>query len=237
MNATEKLLGGVFAICLLLCMLITAVEIVVYRAPGYFEREYEKHEVLAEVHMEMDDLLEVTDHMMAYLRGAEADLQIEAVVDGKTRPFFSRREIAHMEDVKGLFLGGLFLRRMAFVCGILAGIFLIKRKRLRLLLRSVACGTAAVFGACGLIGILAAMDFTRYFTVFHHIFFDNDLWLLDPRTDLLINIVPEPFFVDTALYIGLLFAAVSALIFGGCLWGLRRIKGKSEKEKQPVRAA
>ena len=34
--------------------------------------------------------------------------------------------------------------------------------------------------------------------MFHHIFFNNDLWMLNPDTDLLINIVPEPFFMDTA---------------------------------------
>ena len=48
---------------------------------------------------------------------------------------------------------------------------------------------------------------------FHQIFFDNDLWILDPATDLLINIVPEPFFMDTALYIVLLFGASMLLLF------------------------
>ena len=30
--------------------------------------------------------------------------------------------------------------------------------------------------------------------MFHHIFFRNDLWLLDPNTDILIMMVPETFF-------------------------------------------
>ena len=56
-----------------------------------------------------------------------------------------------------------------------------------------------------ILGLIMSTDFTRYFTIFHQIFFDNDLWILNPATDLLINIVPEPFFMDTALYIGLVF--------------------------------
>ena len=64
-----------------------------------------------------------------------------------------------------------------------------------------------------LIGIIST-DFSKYFIIFHHIFFNNDLWILDPRTDMLINIVPEPFFMDTALRIAIVFA-VLVLVFLG----------------------
>ena len=43
------------------------------------------------------------------------------------------------------------------------------------------------------LGALISMDFTKYFTYFHLIFFDNMDWYLNPKTDLLINIVPEVF--------------------------------------------
>lgn len=71
---------------------------------------------------------------------------------------------------------------------------------------------------------MISTDFTKYFVIFHHIFFNNDLWLLDPATDLLINIVPEPFFVDTASYIALVFGISVAVIFGVSRWWLRREK-------------
>ena len=41
--------------------------------------------------------------------------------------------------------------------------------------------------------------------VFHHLFFDNDLWILDPAKDNLINLLPEGFFSDTAFRIGEIF--------------------------------
>ena len=34
---------------------------------------------------------------------------------GEYREFFNAREIAHMEDVRGLFLGGLWLRRLGLM--------------------------------------------------------------------------------------------------------------------------
>ncbi|MBQ6582919.1 MAG: TIGR01906 family membrane protein, partial [Mogibacterium sp.] len=62
--------------------------------------------------------------------------------------------------------------------------------------------------AAAALGYLASKDFTKFFTEFHHIFFDNDLWLLDPAKDNLINLLPESFFRDTALTIVLFFAGM-----------------------------
>ena len=70
------------------------------------------------------------------------------------------------------------------------------------------------------IAALAAIistNFTKYFIMFHHMFFTNDLWILDPTTDMLINIVPEGFFMDTAGRIAFLFGALSLILFGICL--------------------
>lgn len=217
--------GIAVAICLILALLITAVEAVCYWVPGYFPHEYEKHAVPESVSMEMDELLSVTDHMMAYLRGGAGDLQIDAVVAGQTRPFFNAREIAHMEDVKGLFLGGLRLRR---ICLGLAGLGLLvlwRCRMLRLLPGALCAGTGLFFGAACVLAAVIASDFDRAFTVFHHLFFDNDLWILNPRTDLLVNIVPEPFFMDTATAIAGVFGAAVALLFGVSLFAARRMRG------------
>lgn len=62
-------LGILFSFCLIVTLLITSVEAVTYWTPGYYEREYSKYNVTEDVHMEMDDLLDVTKEMMAYLRG------------------------------------------------------------------------------------------------------------------------------------------------------------------------
>ena len=67
-----------------------------------------------------------------------------------------------------------------------------------------------------MIGIIST-DFSKYFIVFHKIFFNNDLWVLDPRTDMLINIVPEGFFFDTAARIALVFAVIVGMFFVGNL--------------------
>ena len=73
----------------------TSVEAVVYWTPGYFEKEYTKYQVLDDLpSMTMDDLLDVTDQMMAYLKGKRADLHVSTHMGGETREFFNEREIA-----------------------------------------------------------------------------------------------------------------------------------------------
>lgn len=233
-KSTDKLwisgLGILTACFLMLVFLITAIEAVVYWTPGYFEKEYTKYQVLNSLPaMTMDDLLIVTDEMMAYLRGNREDLHVFTTMGGESREFFNAREIAHMEDVKDLFIGGLWLRRIglgiALIYAAILGFWCKKDSQKKQLLKSMVpgalcAGTGAFFAGALIIAGIIATDFSKYFIVFHHIFFDNDLWILNPATDMLINIVPEPFFMDTALRIGITFGILVLAFFIVCflLW-------------------
>ena len=64
------------------------------------------------------------------------------------------------------------------------------------------------WGIGALLLVLAALlvwgmvDFDSLFILFHHLAFTNDLWLLNPATDLLIRLMPVAFFVHYAALIG-----------------------------------
>lgn len=226
MKLLHNLLGVLCAFALMITLLITSVEAVTYWTPGYYEKEYAKYNVLESVDMEMGDLLDVTHEMMAYLRGNRADLHVPTIVGGQPREFFNAREIAHMEDVRGLFLGAIAIRQVCLLvmaaCVVL--LFGLKAQVGRVLPKMLCVGTVLFFGVlAGLAGIIST-NFTKYFIIFHEIFFNNDLWMLDPRTDLLINIVPEPFFVDTAARIGVTYGVCVVAVFVICLLWIRRSK-------------
>lgn len=212
--------GIIFSLCLMVTLLITSVEAVVYWTPGYFEKEYAKYNVTEAVDMTMEDLLDVTDQMMAYLRGKRADLHVDTTMGGVSREFFNEREIAHMEDVQVLFLKAMSIRTVCLVLTVLLLAFMAATKaRMRKVLPSSLClGTGLFFGLVTALGLMISTDFSRYFIMFHHIFFTNDLWILDPSTDMLINIVPEGFFMDTAARIAYLFGSLSLILFGICLF-------------------
>lgn len=228
------LLGLICAFSLMIVFLITSVEAVAYWTPHYYENEYTRYQVADDVHMEMDDLLYVTDEMMAYLRGSRDDLNIDTVVDGTPREFFNAREKAHMADVRNLFLGGLALRRLCLflAAASVALLALLKVPLKHLLPRMLCAGTVLFLGVTALLAGIISTDFTKYFIIFHKIFFTNDLWQLDPRTDLLINIVPEPFFMDTAARIGITFCLMTGALFLLCLVCIlrehRRDKSRTE---------
>ena len=62
--------------------------------------------------------------------------------------------------------------------------------------------------------LIVSGDFEKYFILFHRIFFTNDLWMLDPTTDNLINIVPEGFFVDMTERILIIFSSIIIFTVG-----------------------
>lgn len=219
-------IGLITVFCLLFAVLITSVEAVVYWNTGYFEKQYRKYDVLEQVHMEMEDLLYVTEEMMAYLKDEREDLKILTVVDGEDRFFFNEKEICHMVDVQGLFLKAIQFRRVAVGLLILFGGLLLYQKQKAVLWRMLQWGIGLVLGSMAGLALLISTDFTKYFTCFHLIFFDNDDWILNPKTDLLINIVPEGFFRDTAFLIAGVFLTAAAM-----LWLLAAVLYKREQKQ------
>jgi len=104
---------------------------------------------------------------------------------------------------------------------------LTKKDMVRWLLKAHLLLLAFLAVVGGILFWLINQDFTPYWNYFHYIFFDNDLWLLDPQVDILIQIVPEQFFFDivtrimTHFILGML--AVGALLGGAYVW-LKRVK-------------
>lgn len=213
-------LGIIFSFCLMIVLLFTSVEAAVYWIPGYFQKEYAKYNVTEAVSMNMDDLLDVTDQMMAYLKGKRDNLHVPTTMGGVEREFFNAREIAHMEDVRGLFLGGIAMRRgcimIMALCLIL--LFLLKTKFKNTFPRAVLWGSGLFLLGSAATAFIISTDFNRYFILFHKMFFHNDLWMLDPSTDMLINIVPEGFFSDTVFLIGFIFFMSILFVIGICLF-------------------
>lgn len=228
MKVLHRLLGFIASISLIVILLISSFEIGAYSNFGWYEKEYEKYNVLVDLEMEMADVMEVTKEMMSYLRGNREDLVVHTVVDGAEQEFFNDREKAHMVDVKNLFMGGLWIRRGAtLVLAIAIGIVIYtKADWKKLLPKSFLIGIGAIIGMTGVLGILCVSDFNKYFTIFHEIFFDNDLWLLDPDTDLMIRMLPEGFFFDIVIRIGSIFLLLLVILLVISIVMLRKERNK-----------
>ena len=214
MKGLQWVLSALAGITMLIILLISSFEIGAYSDFDWYEKTYAKYNVLGDLEMEMSDAMQVTKEMMSYLRGNRADLVVEINVDGEEREFFNDREKTHMVDVKNLFAGGLWIRRAAILVLALAIVLLIKTKAdwKRLLPKSFLITIGSFLGITLVAGVLFMTDFHRYFMIFHEIFFTNDLWLLDPDTDLLIRMLPEGFFLDMVKRIGLIFMILMVIV-------------------------
>lgn len=197
MKRLNRLLAIPGMFLLVMVLLITSFQLVIYGDPsyGFYEKEYEKYHVTASLHMSMEDVMEVTEHMMDYLIGKEEKLSIVTDVDGREQDFFNEQDRLHMADVKNLFLGGLKLRTvflmLAIVLLMLAGVKAGRKRISRQFFEAYSIALGVFLGLLLFLGVAFAIDFTACFTVFHEIFFTNDLWLFDPSVDYMIRMLPE----------------------------------------------
>lgn len=229
MKSIHRTAGILVTLSLILILLITSIEIIAYGNWDYYRKEYTRLHVLDSVNISMDDLMDVTKEMMAYLRGNREDLVVVTTIDGVSTEFFNEQEKLHMADVRFLFVGGLMLRKICLVIAVLSVLLLIftHAPTLSILTSYFERGSLLFIIITAILGALFASDFTKYFTIFHKIFFRNDLWLMDPATSRLINIVPEPFWVAVALRIAILFALLMAICFAlCCVWQISRRRQK-----------
>ena len=149
-------------------------------------------------------------HMITrYLAGDVKEFQHRYIADGEMIEAFQPHEQQHMADCRALFrLDKRVLCAGAILSAVLLGVALSQRR----VFKGCAIGLGAVMAAVAVIAAMAMIDFDRLFILFHRLSFANDLWLLDPRTDLLIRLMPIGFFTTYAAILGVSWLALMALM-------------------------
>ncbi len=223
--------GILLSFSVIAILLISSFETAMYADFSVYQREYEKYDVLDDLDMKMEDVMYVTEEMMAYLRGDRDTLSVITTVEGQEQDFFNEQDRFHMGEVRDLFIGGLNIRTGAVVTALICLAFLIASKAClkKILARSYQIALGITGAAVIFIGAAALIDFNAVFVQFHHIFFDNDLWLFDPAEDYMIRMLPEGLFADMVLRIGLLFVgSLLILLIISVLAGRFKKKQKSD---------
>lgn len=217
-------LGYAAALCVLVLIVCEAIAFPTFFKP-FYSREYDKYNIPETIQVEKNELMRVTGELLDYMHGRRADLSVPATVNGEPREFFNDKEKAHMADVWHLFEIGFKVRNIT--CWLLLLLILlmifVKARVIYVLARCCREILTGFLLLTGLLSVIIALDFNRAFNIFHTLFFSNDLWQLNPDTDLLINIVPQGFFIDIALFIGVLIVSVSVIIIGLSTLYLRRV--------------
>lgn len=167
----------------------------------FYISEFEKYDIQRKMEVYDGDLMTAVQNLLEYLKGERFTPQSEVTIKSERVDIFGEREVAHLEDVRELFKRGFVLKWFSFAASVLLLIGLYFSGRpdplptvLKALFRS--CIAALLILILFISTVL--LNFSTSFMYFHLIFFDNDLWLLDPAKENLIRMFPEGFFFDTA---------------------------------------
>ena len=101
------------------------------------------------------------------------------------------------------------------------------RKSLKIFAKSYLIVSAILLLLLLLGGSIISSNFTYYWDQFHYLFFDNDLWLLNPATDIMIQMVPEPFFYQAVFRVLTYFGLGIIIIGAASFWILRSDRKKN----------
>lgn len=192
---------------------LAAVHVVGTDAELYYALQM-KADVLGSAGISEENLVRLDEALSDCLKGDANALNIEAEVFGAMQPAFNETELIHMEDCRQLFILLRAVMRVSSIAGSLLltlGCVLLQndRKQMRL---AAWLAPLVIVVPLGMLAIWAVVDFNSAFNFFHEILFTNDLWLLNPATDLLIRICPAGMFMAMGARIGLMGLAWAIIV-------------------------
>lgn len=190
------------SLCLSIALLAAAVKFVVnFRYLYYFDVNH--LDIPKSSGFPKDEIIKNYDALINYMKTSfKGELKFPTFPMSYGAKF-------HFVEVKNIFvsfdyilIGGLAI---AFVGAV---IYLKKRNYSFLKWSAVLLILLPVF-----LAIPFAINFDASFTAFHKLAFSNDYWLFDPNTDPIINVLPEQFFMHSAVLILILVTAASILMY------------------------
>lgn len=221
----KRFAASLISFLLILCILISVILAAAFDE-GFYIKQYKRLGISESTGIKHDVLIRITTELLDYIKGTGQELDtIKAEVDGVERQVFNDKEITHMVDVRNLFDFAIALRDISILILLLITLALIlcyknKALLLKLLANAYIFFIKVTVAIVLILTIISFINFTWVWDFFHIIFFNNDLWLLDPETDIMVVMLPEELFsaivskvvLQTAAIAGILYIAAKVLV-------------------------
>ncbi len=205
-----------FNVALFLAILLSNALIII-NTDSFYEFEFNKNNTSLKTGINHSDLFIVVDNIQDFFNEKSNEkIHMTTYINGIEKNLFNSKEIRHMIDVKNLILNIKFFNYLLWTTVIVILLIKISLSKDKILNTfRVIAKSYFIYSVSILISalILLALSFRWIFYFFHIISFNNNLWILDPRTDYLIKIFEEVFFMDAAILIGILTLSYSIIIF------------------------
>jgi len=183
-----------------------------------YEFNWERNNISYKSNLGKDQLNSVSDQIKDYFKDDQEKIEISIQQPGETVfNLFNQKEINHMVDVKNLIQATLLFEKISLFF-IFFSIVIISYKngfkQLFNLIFNIVYKSLMLWSGIFLIILLGIIiNFNATFILFHKILFRNDLWILDPRSDYLLIMFPERFFLEVCIAILFLFVVMNLLFF------------------------
>ncbi len=194
----ERVLAALLAVAVFFFIFTASIGLPIYIRPFYYAH-IEALDLPGISGFTADQIMEAYDEVLDYLTlpGREFGTGIMACSESAADHFLDCKVLFDLNATvllasAAVILVLLLLRRFGFVGHLCLGS------------RSGAFwGALSAVGFPLVIGALAALDFNRAFVIFHSIFFPGkDNWLFDWNKDQIIRVLPQQFFMNCAILIG-----------------------------------
>jgi integral membrane protein (TIGR01906 family) len=237
----SRLAAGLFVVAVPVVLITSNVRFLAGEQ-RFYERGFREHDSAQRTGLPLGELDRAAREIISYFEDDRDRLTILVDDDGNEVSLFNAKETQHMEDVKGLMRAIFRLNEIgiAYVLAYVAGVFLwAGAGSLRRLAFLALGGIAVGLVITGVVGALAVTGFDSTWRQFHEIAFRNDLWQLNPDTDRLIQMFPEPFWQEATYIIAAMTAGEALLVVVASVamlfFGRERVTAAGEPEVIRVR--
>jgi integral membrane protein (TIGR01906 family) len=217
---------GLFMICLPLALILSTVRAVAHDSRIY-AYSIDRYNVTQVTGISRSELVRAGAEIVDYFNSGDEVMDIKVVRDNSLIPLFNSREIIHMHDVKLLFERVFQVQIAALVyCLAYVGFVVVwaRERSPREFAQEMLIIGLGMGGFIIAAGVSAVVGFDSLFEQFHLLSFSNDMWLLDPTRDRLIQMFPQGFWFDVTALIGIISlveaGAIVALSGLYLRWGL-----------------
>lgn len=124
----------------------------------------------------------------------------------------SNSGMIHFQEVKRIFMI-LFLLSILFSFFIITHLIITKKKDISTNLLFLRIMPIISFFISLIILLVCTINFETAFITFHKLLFKNDYWIFDPKTDPIINALPENFFLLASMFIIIPLIIESLILF------------------------
>ena len=198
----QRLLAPLIPIATIL--VIAGIAVAPLLSPAWVGLEQDRAQATAWTGFTTEQVRTASDALLADLLVGPPDFDVE--IGGVA--VLNERERDHLRDVRGIFAGfALLVVASALILAV--GRRAIAPARWTAAVRIGA--TAAVVGVV-VAGVVAAVAFDAAFEVFHRLFFAGGSYAFDPRTERLVQLFPNQFWMESTVAAGAIMAGLGLLV-------------------------